>query len=191
LLKGGESKLAITKERKDELVAQYVEWVKRSQALFLTQYTGMTMKQVDDLRGKTREAGAEFHVLKNTLARVAFEKAGLKVPEHLLETSSAAVFVFNDVPGVAKTLTEFARTNEFVKVKGGYLEKRSIRAEDVKALADLPPLPVIRAQLLGVINAPATKLVRTLAEPGRGLAAVIKARVDAASAPAEAAAAEA
>ncbi len=79
---------------------------------------------------------------------------------------------------MAKVMKDYARTSEFVKIKGGYLEKKPISAAEVMALADLPPLPVLRAQLLGTIMAPASKLVRTLAEPARQLAAVIKAYAD-------------
>ena len=167
--------MAISKQRKEEFVHHYVDWVNRSQAVFVTEYSGLSMKQIDDLRSKIREAGGEFHIVKNTLGKVAFQQAGLPVSEKLLSGSTACAFAFKDTPGLAKVLTDFARTSEFVKVKGGYLEKREISAEQVKALAELPPLPVMRAQLLGTIQAPASKLVRTLAEPARGLAAVIKA----------------
>jgi large subunit ribosomal protein L10 len=167
--------LAISKKRKDEFVTHYVDWLNRSQAVFMTEYSGLSMKQIDDLRGKIREAGGEFHIVKNTLGKVAFQQAGLPVSEKLLSGSTACAFAFKDTPELAKIITEYARTSEFVKVKGGYLEKREISADQVKSLAELPPLPVIRAQLLGTIQAPASKLVRTLAEPARGLAAVIKA----------------
>lgn len=167
--------MAITKQRKDELVAHYVDWVNRSQAMFVTEYTGLSMKQMDDIRGKIRASGGEFHIIKNTLARVAFKQAGMPFPENLLEGSTAIAFAFTDVAGMAKTLTDYAKTSEFVKVKGGFLDRRTIRAEDVKALADMPPLPVMRAQLLGTLLAPAGKLVRTLAEPARSMAAVLKA----------------
>ncbi|HEX7976852.1 MAG TPA: 50S ribosomal protein L10 [Anaerolineales bacterium] len=170
--------MAITKERKDELVSRYVEWVNQSKALILTEYKGLTMKQIDDLRSRTREAGGEFHIVKNTLSRVAFESAGLTVPEKLLEGSTAVAFAFKDAPALAKTMTDFAKTSDFVKIKGGFLEKRAISSVDVKALADLPPLPVMRAQLLGTLLAPAGKLVRTLAEPARSFAAVLQAYVD-------------
>lgn len=178
--------MAITKQRKDELVEKYIEWLDRSQALFITQYSGLSMKQLDDLRSKVREAGGEFHVVKNTLGRKAFEKAGLQIPEKQLEGSTAVVFAFRSAPDMAKVISEYARTSEFVKVKGGYLERRLIRAEDVQSLAELPPLPVMRAQLLGVLSAPASKLVRTLAEPGRQIAAVLQAFADKDSAAASA-----
>lgn len=170
--------MAISKERKEELVKKYIEWVDRSQALFLTQYSGLSQKQIDDLRSKVREAGGEFHVVKNTLGQIALEKAGLPVSTTQLEGSTAVVFAFKSAPDMAKVISDYARTSEFVKVKGGYLDRRPIEARDVQALAELPPLPVMRAQLLGVLSAPASKLVRTLAEPGRSVAAVLQAFAD-------------
>lgn len=167
--------MAITKERKDDLIAQYTEWANRSQAIIVTQYSGLNMKDMDSLRAKVREAGGEFHIVKNTLVGKALEQAGMKLPAGMFEGSSAICFAFSDAPASAKTLLDFAKTSEFVKVKGGFLDKRAMTAEGVKTLAELPPLPVMRAQLLGMLSAPASKLVRTLAEPARQVAAVIKA----------------
>jgi large subunit ribosomal protein L10 len=81
-------------------------------------------------------------------------------------------------------MIDFARTLEFLKIKGGYLDSQSVSAQQIQALAELPPLPVLRARLLGTLLAPASKLVRTLAEPGRQLAAVVKAYADREAAPA-------
>jgi large subunit ribosomal protein L10 len=170
--------LAISKKRKGELVTQYEAWIDKSQAMFLTEYTGLSMKGVDDLRAKVRDIGGEFHIVKNTLGEVAFNSAGLDLPKGFLEGSSAIVFAFRDAPETAKVLSDFARTSEFVKIKGGYLDRNPITAEEVKSLAELPPLPVMRAQLLGIISAPASKLVRTLAEPARQVASVLKAYAD-------------
>jgi len=176
--KGGEITLAITKERKNELISLYSEWVKRSKALVLTQYIGLTMKDIDALRAKVRENGGEFHIIKNTLAKLAFEQAGLLVQKEQFEGSTAVVFAFTDAPATVKSVTEFVKSSDFLKIKGGYLEKQALTPEGVRALADLPPLPVVRAQLLGTLLAPASKLVRTLAEPGRMIAAVIKAHAE-------------
>ena len=118
--------MAISKQQKDELVSQYAEWINRSKALILTEYTGLSMKKIDELRAKTREAGGEFHIVKNTLGKVAFESTGMPLQEKFLEGSTAIAFAFKDAPGLAKTLTEFARTSDFLKIKGGYLEKRAI-----------------------------------------------------------------
>jgi len=177
--------LAITKKRKEELVAQYSEWLKSSQAMVFAEYAGMTMKDLDALRLKIREVGGEFHIVKNTLGKLAFKEAGLPLPEGLFEGSTAVGFAFKDAPAIAKAVMEFARTTDKFKVKGGFLESNPMSADGVKFLADLPPLPVVRAQLLGTLLAPASRLVRTLAEPGRSIAAVIKAHAE----PAETAAA--
>lgn len=176
--------MAITKERKNELIAHYSEWVKRSKALVLTQYVGLTMKDIDALRAKVRENGGEFHIIKNTLAKLAFEQAGLPVKEEQFEGSTAIVFAFSDAPATVKTVTEFAKGSDFLKIKGGFLEKRALTPDGLKTLAELPPLPVVRSQLLGTLLAPASKLARTLAEPGRMIAAVIQAHAEPGAAPA-------
>lgn len=167
--------MALSKNRKTELLDQYKGWLSNSQAVFMTEYTGVTMKHLDVLRAKLREIGAEYHVVKNTLGRRAFEEAGYEISDELFLGSTAVGFAFEDSPGAAKAISDFASDVDFVKLKGGYLGDRFIDKNEIKALADLPPLPVMRAQLLGVLNAPASKLVRTLAEPGRGLASVVRA----------------
>jgi large subunit ribosomal protein L10 len=175
-LKGGDHTLAISEKRKHELVTEYNEWFGSSKAVVLTGYTGLTMKDLDNLRSKIREAGGEFHIVKNTLGKLACQESGLPLPEGFFEGSTAIGFAFQDAPALAKVMMEFARTSDFLKIKGGYLSTRPMTADQVKALADLPPLPVMRARLLGTILAPASQLVRTLAEPGRRVAAVVKAR---------------
>lgn len=181
--------MAITKEHKNEILAEYAEWVKKSRALVMAEYKGLTMADIDTLRSRLREAGGEFHIVKNTLGKLAFREAGLDVPEGLFEGSTAVGFAFTDAPAVAKMMTEFTRTSEFFKIKGGFLGQRMMSPEDVKSLADLPPLPVVRAALLGMLQAPSARLARTIAEPARGIAAVLKAYADRASAgaPAESA----
>ncbi len=180
--------MAITKERKQEVLATYEDWFKRSQAVILVEYTGAKMKDMDNIRAKVRETGAEFHVVKNTLARRAFSQQGLNVPDEYLLKSTAVSFAFNDPAATAKALADATKGMAFVKVKGGFMGGQMLNASQVKALAELPPLPVVRAQLLGVLQAPASKLVRTIAEPARSLAAVFKAYSDKEQAPAAAAA---
>jgi len=174
--------LALSKERKTQLISQYQQWLESTQAQVLLSYKGLTMKDIDTLRSKLREIGGEFHIVKNTLAQLAIEKTGLPLPEGYFDESTAIAVAPDDAPAIAKALLEFAKGSGFLKVKGGYLEKKPMSAAGVKALAELPPLPVMRAQLLGVLLAPASKLVRTLAEPARGLAAVIKAHAEPATA---------
>jgi large subunit ribosomal protein L10 len=167
--------LAISKERKTEVVAQYSEWISRSKVVILTEYKGLSMKDIDDLRARVREAGGEFHIVKNTLGKLAFKESGLPLPENYFEGSTAVGFAFDDAPRVSKALAEFARTSEFLKVKGGYLGKDPISPAEVTALAEMPPLPVMRARLMGTLLAPASQLARMLSEPGRRVASVLKA----------------
>lgn len=174
--------MAISKQRKEEVQAQYADWIKRSEAVILVEYSGASMKSIDSIRAKLREAGGEFHIVKNTLARRVFAENGMEVPQDFLVKSTAISFAFTDPASTAKALTDATKGNEFVKVKGGLMGGKALNAAQVKALSDLPPLPVMRATLLGVLQAPAGKLVRTLAEPARSLAAVIKARSESAQA---------
>jgi large subunit ribosomal protein L10 len=167
--------LAVSKARKNEVLATYGDWIKKSEAVILVEYTGVTMKSLDNIRAMVREAGGEFHVLKNTLARRAFADNGMDFPQEYLINSTAVLFAFSDPASTAKALSDASKGNEFIKVKGGFMDEQVLNADQVKALASMPPLPVVRAQLLGVLQAPAGKLVRTIAEPARGLAAVIKA----------------
>lgn len=167
--------MAISKKRKEEVVAEYTEWIERSSAMVVSEYKGLTMKDIDELRRKLRDAGGEFHILKNTLSKIAFEGAGLTFPDDLFEGSTAVGFAFQDAPRLVKTMVEHARTTEHLKVKGGFLGQNAISSEEIRSLAELPPLPVVRAQLLGTLLAPAGKLVRTLAEPARMVAAIMMA----------------
>jgi len=167
--------LALTKQRKDDVLATYQDWLKRSQAVILVEYTGAKMKDMDNIRAKVRESGGEFHVVKNTLARRAFADHGMTLSEESLVKSTAISFAFTDPASTAKALSDATKGMEFVKVKGGFLAGQPLNTAQVKALADLPPLPVVRAQLLGVLQAPAGKLVRTIAEPARSLASVFRA----------------
>jgi len=167
--------LAKSKVQKEAILAQYVEWVGRSQAVVLVEYSGLKMSNLDAIRLRIRDAGGEFHIVKNTLAKLALEKAGFKVPADYTEKSTAIGFAFSDPAGFAKALTEATKGMEAVKIKGGFMGTVTLKPAEVKALASLPPLPVMRAQLLGLLQGPASKLVRTLAEPGRQVACVIKA----------------
>ena len=167
--------MAISKERKEEVLAIYADWVKRSQAVILVEYSGAKMKDLDGIRAKIRESGGEFHVVKNTLVRRVFADNGMSFSQDTLEKSTAISFAFTDPALTAKALNEAMKGKDFIKVKGGFMSGQALNTAQVKALADMPPLPVVRAQLLGMLQAPASKLVRTIAEPARGLAAVVKA----------------
>lgn len=167
--------MAITKARKEKLVAEYLELFKKSQALFLTDYRGLPMSGMSALRAKVRDGGGEYHIAKNTLAMRALKEAGLPAPDDLLAGPTAVGFALNDVPGVAKALVDFSRESEFLKIKGGLMGNRMLTSAEVEALAALPPLPVVRAQLIGLISAPASRLAGLTAASVRQVVNVLKA----------------
>jgi large subunit ribosomal protein L10 len=167
--------LALSKQKKNEVIDQYKDWLKNSESVILVEYTGATMKDMENIRAQIRESDGEFHVVKNTLVKLALEASEYPIPEGMLENSTAATFAFSDPAGTAKALSEASKGLDAIKIKGGYMGTEFLDKVQVKALADLPPLPVVRAQLLGVLQAPAGKLVRTIAEPARSLAAVLQA----------------
>lgn len=177
--------MAFTKKQKSEMMDQYEQWLKSSQAVFLMKFTKMTMKDIDNLRAKARETGNELHVVKNTLFVKAMDRLDLPHSK-LFEETTLVGFAFNDPPALAKVMLDSTKNSEIFVVKGGYLGPVVLRADQVKSLSELPPLPVMRAMLLGVISAPASKLVRTLAEPARSMASVIRAYSEKDAAPAAA-----
>ncbi len=177
--------MAFTKDEKTKMMSQYEKWLSQSQAIVLLTYGKMTMKDVNDIRAKARESGSEMHVVKNTLFGIVMDQLGMD-GKQMLEQTTLVGFAFNDAPALAKVVNDSTKGDVF-KVKGGVMGKRALTADDIKALATMPPLPVVRAQLLGLLNTPASRLVRTIAEPARGLASVVRAHSEQAgeAAPAE------
>lgn len=167
--------MAFSRKHKEELVKQYGDWIDQSKAVFVLSYSNMAMPPVDVARKRLRESDAEMHVVKNRLFKLVLDEKGLPYSENFWEGNNLVTFAFQNAPDVAKALTEVTKGSEVFKLRAGYLDKKLLDEAHVRALADLPSLPVMRATLLGTILAPASKLVRTLAEPARGLAAVIKA----------------
>ncbi|MBN2047438.1 MAG: 50S ribosomal protein L10 [Anaerolineaceae bacterium] len=167
--------MAFTKKQKQEMVASYENWLSKSQAVFMLEYSHLTVKQVEKLRRAVREVGSEAHVVKNTLMEIAMNNQGYSVKETMTETTLTG-FAYSDPAALAKVFADAVKEyDEKVYFKIGYLDKNELSVDEMQALAKLPPLPVMRAQLLGTIMAPASKLVRTINEPGSALARVIKA----------------
>jgi large subunit ribosomal protein L10 len=170
--------LGLNLQEKQAVVAEVNAQVANAQTIVLAEYRGIAVSDITKLRASARGAGVYLHVLKNTLAKRALEAAGYSVPDGMLAKSTAVSFAFSDVASTAKALADATKGMEFAKVKGGFIGGKAIAANQVKSLADLPTLPVARARLLGMLQAPAGKLVRTIAEPARSLAAVFKAYAD-------------
>ena len=176
--------MAFTKERKSEIIARYTSWFDNSQAVYILSFTKMNMKSIDTVRAKIRDANGEIHVIKNTLFKHVLDDKSLKYPKGFMESSNIIAFAHAEPAAMAKLLNDATRNSEIFKVKGGYLDGKYLEAKQIKELADLPPIAVIRTYLLGALQAPAARLQRTLLEPGRSLAGVVKAYSEREPAPA-------
>lgn len=170
--------MAINKEKKQELVANYKELLGESSALIMTSYSGVSVKQLEEVRRKIRELGGEFHIVKNTLFSLVMNEAGISLPEDTYIGTTAIGFAMEEIPGVAKAIVDLAREVESVNLKGGLIENVAYDAAQIEMLADLPPLPVLRGQLLSVLQAPASRIAMTLAGSIRQLVNVTKAYAD-------------
>ena len=161
------------RDEKERVVAELTEKLKSAETLIVADYRGLTMPQIDALRGKLVEHGAQFTVVKNTLTRRAAEAAGVDALLALLEGPSAIAFIESDgdMVAVAKALADSARETKILEIRGGLMQGRTISAADVEELAKLPPLDVLRGQVLGAIVGaaaePARARQRTAPEPGR------------------------
>jgi large subunit ribosomal protein L10 len=168
--------LAISKEKKKQMVADYVDNLSRSRAMILADYRGLTVANITQLRQNLREVDGSFHVVKNSLFELALKEAGLPVPTEYLQGPVAVGFCYGDTPPVAKALVDFAKGLDVLEIKAAILGTDIIDAEGVKGLADLPPRDVLRAQLLGAIQGPMSNLVSVLNAPMREIAQVLRAR---------------
>ena len=166
--------MAISRQQKEELVEQYKKWLIESDGLILTHYHGLSVNAISDLRRDIRESGGEFHIIKNTLAKRAFEESGREWKKDVFIGPTALGVSYQNPSGLAKVIKNFSKEFGTIEIKSGYLAERLMTVEEIVTLAELPTMEVMRAKLLSTILAPASQLVRTLAEPGRQVAAVIK-----------------
>ena len=168
------------KEDKERVVAELTERLRTSETLIVADYRGLTMPQIDELRGKLLEHGARFAVVKNTLTRRAAEAAGADALLALLEGPTAIAFLEaeGDPVAVAKALADAARTSRVMTIRGGILEGRAIEGAAVEELAKLPPTDVLRAQVLGAITAPLTAIVGLFTAPLQDLYGLLDARIE-------------
>jgi large subunit ribosomal protein L10 len=170
--------LAISKDKKTELVDQYVEELKESEGFILADYRGLAVGDMGELRNKMRPIEATLMVIKNRLLKRALGQTGLSLPEEWLVGPTAVSFCHGDVPPVAKALTDAAKEWETLKVKGGFMGASLISGAQIRTLATLPPRDVLLAQVLGTMNAPASKAAGVVAAGIRQVLNVLQAYVD-------------
>jgi len=180
----------MNKTEKSTLVAELAENFGRASIALLSEYKGMSAGESDDMRRRIRAARGEFRVAKNTLLRRAVTGTKFASLEGQLGGSVGLILSYADPVELAKTVSSFKDLGEKFKIRGGVLDGKPLTPAEINDLASLPPREVILSQLLGLIQAPATHLVRLLNEPGSMVARLIDAigRKAGENAPAEAAA---
>src|SRR5437762_1687898 len=168
------------KAQKEQVVEELTARLKAADTLLVADYRGLTMPQIDSLRTRLLESGARFTVVKNTLTRRAAEAAGADALLALLEGPSAIAFLEaeGDMVAAAKALADAARETRVLAIRGGVLEGRPMSAAEVESLATLPPLDVLRGQVLGAIIAPLTALLGLVTAPLQNLHGLIDARIE-------------
>jgi large subunit ribosomal protein L10 len=170
----------VLKSDKERVVAELTERLKSTSTLFVADYRGLSVKEIDELRTKLIEHGARFSVVKNTLTRRAAEAAGAEALLAMLDGPTAIAFIEadGDLVAVAKALADSARTTKVLQIRGGLLDGAPIGEEQIKSLATLPPTDVLRGQVLSAITAPLMTVVALISAPVRDLLGLIDARIE-------------
>jgi large subunit ribosomal protein L10 len=166
------------REKKASIIDQVQASLSKSSICILTDYRGLTANDVTNLRRKLREAGVEYRVVKNTLARFAAERAGKAELASLLEGPVALSFGYGDVAQPAKVLTDYIRAQKTsLEIKGGILGDRMLTSKDIATLITLPSREQLLAKVLGGMQSPIVKLLNCLNSPMQGLLGVLQARI--------------
>lgn len=164
---------------KERIVAELADQLGSAETLIVADYRGLTNKQLEALRDELLQHGARFRIVKNTLTRRAAELAGADALLVMLEGPTAIAFIESggDPAAVAKALAATAKETNVLALRGGVLEGRTLSGEEVAQLATLPPVDVLRGQLVGAIVAPLTQLLALVTAPVRDLVGLIDARI--------------
>jgi large subunit ribosomal protein L10 len=164
---------------KQSISAEYITRLNSSPFFIVVDYTGLRVGPMTELRKRLRAAGAEIHVVKNTIFRLAAKEAGVAdISGVTLSGQLAVITGQKDVSAAAKIVKTFASEFEKPKLRFGFLNNQRLEPAAIQMLAELPPLEVLRAKLLGLLNTPATRLAALLNTPASQLARVLKAKAD-------------
>ncbi|MFQ6015882.1 MAG: 50S ribosomal protein L10 [Anaerolineae bacterium] len=168
--------MAISRAKKEQLVDEIADKLARSKAVILTDYRGLRVTDINRLRNQLRDTSTGYHVVKNTLTKLALERAGFPVPAELFDGPVAIGFCYEDVVAPVKTILNFNKETGLVTIKGGFLGNTQISAQEIRAIAALPSRDVLVGQVVGGLRAPIFGLVNVLSGTLRGLLYVLQAR---------------
>jgi large subunit ribosomal protein L10 len=163
---------------KEYLVREAADHLEKSNFFFVTDYHGINAEETTELRNRLAQRGAEFHVVKNSSLRIVAKEKEIDDISDYLVGHSAIVVGGDDASGVAKDLNTYFKEKDKVSVKCGALDNKVLTADEVKKLANLPSLDIIRAQLLSLINSPASQLLSILNQPARGFVTLLQAKAE-------------
>ena len=159
----------MNREQKTAVITELAERLSQASLGVVTEYRGLTVAQLNKLRRELQGAGASYRVSKNTLTRRAIKETAFAKLDELLKGPTGLVTTGKDPVAVAKILVRFAEQNDTLKISGAVLDGQPLPATGLSALAKLPSREVLLAQLLGLLQAPASQLLRTIQEPGASL----------------------
>jgi large subunit ribosomal protein L10 len=164
--------------RKKETVKELNQLFSQSQVLIFTDYRGLRVSDLNNLRRQLRDKGVEYHISKNTLTTLAARRAGVDEMGNLLDGPTAIAFVGDDIPGAAKVLQDFVRTSRVLAIRGGLAGKQILNADQVGDLTKILPREQYIAKVMGSLNMPITSLVSVLANTVRGFMNVLNALIE-------------
>lgn len=168
----------MNKEEKKQAIDELHSKFTKAKSAVITGYSGINVEQITDLRSKLRKAQVEYRVVKNTLARKASEGTSIEPLKDHFIGPVGIVLSYDDPVALAKVLFDFQKTQSKLQIKVGVMDGKLIMQADIRTLATLPSLNVLRGKIVGLLQAPATRIAGVLAAPGGQIARVMKAKAD-------------
>ncbi|MBT4385176.1 50S ribosomal protein L10 [Candidatus Peregrinibacteria bacterium] len=162
--------MAITKQKKEEILKELIEKFKDAQSVAFGQYSGMTVTELSDMRNKMREAGVEFKVAKKTLFKLAAKEHGLELPDEILEGTVGAAFSYDDLVSGPRLLKSTSKEVEVVKLLGGVMDGKVLSITQMGELADLPSKETLLTKFALMMRAPLQSFYGAIQAPTSGLA---------------------
>lgn len=168
----------MNKDEKKKAIDELHGKFSKAKSAVITGYSGINVEQITELRSKLRKAQVEYRVVKNTLARKASEGTGIEPLKDHFVGPVGIVLSYDDPVASAKVLYDFQKTQAKLEIKVGVMDGKLIKQSDIRTLATLPSLNVLRGKIVGLLQAPATRIAGVLAAPGGQIARVMKAKAD-------------
>ena len=165
----------MNKEQKKNYISEMKDFFTKKSSIFITHYQGLNVKQIDDLKSEMRKHGILFKITKNRITKLALEGTKFKKLEELFKGPTAVAFSDDPITS-AKILTKFAKKNNNLKIIGGLMEENPLSLEEVAKIATLPTLEEARANIVGILEAPAKKIMSILLAPGSKIAILAHAK---------------